>query len=188
MRRALGASGRRLARQFLIEAALLVSAASATALAGAAWAMRALPLLLPADTLEFAPYLRDATVNGRVLTCAALVSVAVLVLFVVTPLVRARRHADGMALVEGARGVAGRTWGRLGSRFVMVELAVAVVLLASAGLLGRSAYRLLHVDLAFQPDASDASAGDPAKPRYATNPQQVVAGRELLARASRIPA
>ncbi len=55
-------------------------------------------------------------------------------------------------LAEGGRGSAGTLWRRFGANLVVVELAVAVVLLAGAGLLGKSFYRLLHVDLGFQPD------------------------------------
>ena len=51
-----------------------------------------------------------------------------------------------------ARGSAGVAWRRLGSHFVVVELAIAVVLLVGAGLLAKSFYRLLRVDLNFQPD------------------------------------
>jgi predicted permease len=41
-------------------------------------------------------------------------------------------------------------WSRLGANLVVVELAVAVVLLVGAGLLGRSLYKLLHVDMGFE--------------------------------------
>ena len=43
-------------------------------------------------------------------------------------------------------------WRKLGAQLVVVELSVAVVLLAGAGLLGQSLYRLLHVPLSFDPD------------------------------------
>jgi macrolide transport system ATP-binding/permease protein len=56
------------------------------------------------------------------------------------------------ALNEGDRGSAGTFWRRLGANLVVLELTIAVVLLVGAGLLGKSFYRLLHVDLAFEPD------------------------------------
>src|SRR6185437_9079426 len=73
-------------------------------------------------------------------------------LFAVTPLVRlpTRELHDGLS--EGGRGAAGTLWRKLGSNLVVAELAIAMLLLAGAGLLGKSLYRLLHVELGFVPD------------------------------------
>src|SRR5579863_5612007 len=70
-------------------------------------------------------------------------------LLAATPVLRLswQRISDGLS--EGSRGAAGRVWSRLGANLVIVELAIAVVLLAGAGLLGQSFYRLLHVDNGF---------------------------------------
>ena len=54
-------------------------------------------------------------------------------------------------IIDGNRSTTGRLWKRFGSNLVIVELAIAVVLLGSAGLLGQSLYRLLHVPLGFEP-------------------------------------
>jgi predicted permease len=54
-------------------------------------------------------------------------------------------------LAEGGRGSSGTLWKRFGSNLVVAELAIAMVLLASAGLLGKSLYRMFHVDLNFNP-------------------------------------
>ena len=74
------------------------------------------------------------------------------VLFSLTPALRLSLVGDAGGLAEGSRGSAGNTWRRLGSKLVVLELATAVVLLVGAGLLGKSLYRLLHVDIGFQPD------------------------------------
>ena len=55
-------------------------------------------------------------------------------------------------MAEGERGSSGNTWHRLGFKLVVLELATAMVLLVGAGLLGKSLYRLLNVDLGFDPD------------------------------------
>jgi macrolide transport system ATP-binding/permease protein len=55
-------------------------------------------------------------------------------------------------LTEGGRGSAGMLWRRMGANLVVVELATAVVLLTGAGLLGKSLYKLLHVDAGFPTD------------------------------------
>jgi macrolide transport system ATP-binding/permease protein len=73
-------------------------------------------------------------------------------LFALTPLVRLPTRELHDSLSEGGRGAAGTLWRRLGSNLVIAELAIAMVLLAGAGLLGKSLYRLLHVELGFAPD------------------------------------
>ena len=73
-------------------------------------------------------------------------------LFALTPILRVPLTTLREGLADGGRGTAGTLWRRFGANLVVVELAVAVVLLVGAGLLGKSFYKLLHVDLAFQPD------------------------------------
>ena len=90
-------------------------------------------------------------------------------------------------LGEGSRGSAGNTWRRLGSRLVVVELATAMVLLVGAGLLGQSLYRLLHVDLQFQPDhLATLTIGAPDS-TYGKDPQSVALGRQIMRRVLRLP-
>jgi macrolide transport system ATP-binding/permease protein len=55
-------------------------------------------------------------------------------------------------LTEGGRTAAGRSWRRVGKSLVVVELAITVVLLVSAGLLAKSFYRLLHEDIGISTD------------------------------------
>jgi macrolide transport system ATP-binding/permease protein len=55
-------------------------------------------------------------------------------------------------LLEGGRTSAGRGWRRLGASLVAIELAITVVLLVGAGLLAKSFYRLLHVDIGIAAD------------------------------------
>ena len=64
------------------------------------------------------------------------------------------------------RGAVSRFWRRLGANLVVVELAIAVVLLAGAGLLGQSLYRLLHVPLGFDPNHLATVARDGSRHEY----------------------
>ena len=86
----------------------------------------------------------------------------------------------------GSRGAAGTAWQRLGSKLVIVELATAVVLLVGAGLLGKSLYQLLRVDLGLEPN--HLAAVTLAAPRtYATNEQLVALERRILDRVAALP-
>ncbi len=69
--------------------------------------------------------------------------------FTLTPVLRLSVSERLAGLKEGTRGSAGTTWRRFGSYLVVAELAITVILLVNAGLLGKSFYRLLHVDPGF---------------------------------------
>ena len=60
------------------------------------------------------------------------------VLFTAAPILRLISRQEGDGLVNGDRSSVNQLWQRLGARMVAVELAVAVVLLTGAGLLGQS--------------------------------------------------
>ncbi len=152
VRGALGASRARLIRQFVTEGLVLVAASSVLGLAAAWGVMHLLLLLIPTNLMGYLPYLQGLGLNPRVVALAAAISLLAAALFSVTPalgLFTSDMRAD---LAEGSRGSAGVMWRRFGTTFVVVELAIAMILLSGAGLLGKSFYRLLHVDLGFQPD------------------------------------
>jgi macrolide transport system ATP-binding/permease protein len=92
---------------------------------------------------------------------------------------------DGLA--EGGRGSAGTLWRRVGANLVVVELAVAVVLLVSAGLLGKSLYRLLHVEVGFQPDHLATTAVALSFATYPKDEQQVEVAKKLVNRLESLP-
>jgi len=152
VRGALGASSARLVRQFATEALLLVVAGSAFGLMLAAWGMRFLLSLLSEDMLGRMPYLLDVGLNGRLVAFTCAVALVAAVVFALTPVLRVSVSARSAGLREGSRGSAGTTWRRFGAYLVIAELATAVVLLVSAGLLGKSLYLLLRVDTGLNPD------------------------------------
>jgi macrolide transport system ATP-binding/permease protein len=152
VRNALGASWSRLFRQFITEALVLAIAGSLLGLLLAGWGMQFLLRLIPADMLANMPYLDALGLNARVAVMALAISLMASVLFALTPLVRISFPNTAEGLKEGSRGSAGTTWRRFGANLVAVELALTVVLLVSAGLLGMSLYRLLQVNIGFRAD------------------------------------
>jgi ABC-type antimicrobial peptide transport system permease subunit len=152
VRSALGASSARLVRQFATEGLLLVALGGTLGLASAAWVMQLLTRLIPAKMMSGMPYLQGLGLSIRVVMFASAIAGLAAILFSFTPAWRLSVFQLRESLTEGGRGSSGTLWMRFGSNLVVVELAVAMVLLVGAGLLGKSFYNLLHIDLGFQPD------------------------------------
>ncbi len=152
VRSALGASSGRLVGQFVTEGLVLVAAGSVIGLTCASWAMQLLTTLIPTDMLNGMPYFRGLGLNTRVLAFSAVIALLAAILFSITPALHFSLSTLREGIAEGSRGSSGKAWGRIGSKLVVVELATAMVLLVGAGLLGKSLYRLLHVDIGIQTD------------------------------------
>ena len=147
LRFALGASRARVASQVIVEAVTLGLAGGVLGTALAALLLRSAAELAPA-TLPRADLIG---IDGRMLTFALVVSVFTGVAFGLVPALRASAAGLREAMGAGARGVAGagtRSRGVL----VVVDLALALLLLTGAGLMLRSVDRLLSVDPGFEPD------------------------------------
>ena len=71
-------------------------------------------------------------------------------------------------------------WRRFGANLVVLELAIAMVLLVGAGLLGKSLYRLLHVELNFQPDHLATVQVALPDAAYSKDAQVVAVQQEIL--------
>ena len=152
VRTALGASKGRLLRQFGAESLVLATLGTVLGLAGASVTMRLLVGLIPADLLDSLSFLRDLSLNPRVLAFAGGVATLAAVLLAIVPTRHVLASDARAALAEGSRGSAGTLWRRLGSKLVVAELALAMVLLVGAGLLGRSLYKMLQVAPGLRPD------------------------------------
>jgi predicted permease len=151
VRGALGASGGRLFMQFATEGVLLVIAGGSLGLVSARWVMHLLVNLIPSQLIGRMSYLEGLGLNLHVFVFAGIIMLLGAMLFSLTPMVRlpAAEILSGMA--EGSRGSSGNVWRRAASRLVAIELATAVILLAGAGLLGKSFYLLLKVDIGLEP-------------------------------------
>ncbi|PYV26344.1 MAG: hypothetical protein DMG27_07110 [Acidobacteria bacterium] len=147
IRAALGAGRGRLVRQFLAESSLLSFVGSALGVIAAQWGVDALVMLAPRNL----PRLGEVSINLAVLFFLLGVSVLVAVGLGVLTAVRATSGDLQAALAEGGRGQGGSLGGqRLGRVIVAGQLAITLVLLVGAGLLGRSLIRVLSIDPGFR--------------------------------------
>lgn len=149
VRSALGASTARLVLQFATEALVLSALSGALGLLVASWTVRALPRLLPADMIGRMPYFETIGLSAHVLVFAGVLSLIVGVVLGLIPIARMSTSQALSGLKEESRGSSGTMWRRVGAPLIVAELAIATILLVSAGLLGKSLYRLLNVDTGF---------------------------------------
>jgi macrolide transport system ATP-binding/permease protein len=187
VRGALGASRRRLLRQFITEAVILSLAASVIGLAAADGAMHLLTGLVPKDILAGMPYLQGLGLTPHVLLFAFAISLIGAALFSLTPAISLSRESMRAGLSEGGRSSSGLHWRRFGSNLVVIELATAVVLLVAAGLFGKSFYRLLQVDPGFEPHNLAILTLSAPGEHYSENEQQISLERRILDRVSALP-
>ena len=187
VRSALGAGRGRLVSQFVTEGLVLVAAGSALGLMSASWTMQLLTRLIPANMLASMSFLHDLGLNLRVLAFAGAIAVLAAALFSLTPTLHFSLSQTREALADGSRGSAGNTWRRLGSKLVVLELATAMVLLVGAGLLGRSLYRLLHVDVGLRPDGLITMYLAAPDSSYGKDVQAIALGRQVVSRIESLP-
>jgi putative ABC transport system permease protein len=150
VRAALGARRTRIVRQLLTESLLLALLGSALGL-GFAWlGIKALMLISPKDLVSF----QSVSLNMTVLLWTLGVSILTGIIFGLAPALHISRLNLNDSLKDGGKSESGQASGsrRLRSALVVSEIALAVVLLASAGLLIRSFIRLQQVDRGFQTD------------------------------------
>jgi putative ABC transport system permease protein len=149
VRSALGAGRQRLVRQFLTEAFLLALVGGALGVIGAFWGVAGLVTLAPANL----PRLDSIAINGPVLAFAFLLSTAVAAGLGAFTAVRATSGDLREDLVEGARGQIGSHGSqRIGRVIVAAQMAITLVLVVGAGLLGRSLMKVLEVNPGFRVD------------------------------------
>ena len=182
MRVALGASRGRLVRQCLTESSVLGISGGALGILLAFVGIHPFVSLWPGSL----PRAENVQLDWRVLLFALGVSLLSSLLFGLAPALRAPARELERSLRGGARSLVGSTR-RLHSGFVMAEVALAVVLLVSAGILGRTLLRLSSLDPGF--NARNVLVAHVAlSPAVLENPTKVrAAWEDLLDRARRLP-
>jgi putative ABC transport system permease protein len=146
IRSALGAGRQRIARQLLTESVTLALVGGLFGFALAAAGVALLKTTLPADT----PRLMDVHLDWRVLIFTGGLAVVTGLVFGLAPALQLSRSPLSESLNSGGRGAAASVSQWLRNSLAIAEVAFAVLLVISAGLLIRSFWALSHVDPGFQ--------------------------------------
>lgn len=185
VRLALGASRARVIRQLLVESALLALAGGASGLCLGVWGCQGLSAMLP--QIEQIT-LGGLTLDGRVFGFTLVVSMVTSLLFGLAPALRASKPDVHEMLKEGTtRSSPGLPRQRLQKALVVVQVALASVLLVGGGLLLQSLYRLMTHDPGFDPrhvltaklHRGGAASADPER--------ETAFWRELFTRLENLP-
>ncbi|MGH9345745.1 MAG: ABC transporter permease, partial [Vicinamibacterales bacterium] len=178
-RRALGVATGRLVRQLLTESVVLASIGALCGVLCASLALQGLLALAP-DSL---PRLDQVTLDGRVLEITVFLAGIVGLLFGLLPAWHLA-SADLTAFLRGARSVVSGGGRRMGHALVAGNVALAVVLLAVGGLLGRSFAHLVRVDPGFEPAGVTTASVALSGPAYAETAPGLAFYRGVLDRLS----
>jgi predicted permease len=183
VRAALGAGRRRLIRQLVTESALLWISAGTAGIAVAVVGVRALLALAPPGRI---PRQHEIGVDATALAFALTASLVTGVVFGLVPAIRATRGAVRNALAATSRTMTGRD-GRLRGALVVAEIALALVLLAGAGLMVQSFVRMRTLELGFKPAKVATMTVDLPDASYQSAASMQEFHRAMLDRLSRAP-
>ena len=185
IRAALGARRIRVVRQLLTESLLLALLGSVIGLAFAWLGIKALVAISPRDLVS----LQSVGLNVTVLAWTLGVSLLTGIIFGLAPALHISRLNLNDSLKDGGKSESGQASGsrRLRSALVVSEIALAVVLLASAGLLIRSFMRLQQVDRGFNTDNVLTMVIRLPEAKYREDPQLVQFFSQALERVRQLP-
>ena len=186
IRMALGASRWRLMRQVLTESLILGGAASVLGLLLALWGVELLIKLLPE---EYA-YLRlqeMVNIDARVLVFTLGVTIATSLLFGLLPAWHASRTNINEQIKDGTRATGGLRHRRARSVLMIAEIALAMVLLVSAGLLIQSFVRMRAAELGFDPNNLVTIGIQMPFSRYPDDQSRVRLIKQVLEQVERTP-
>ena len=181
VRKALGARRTRIARQLLTESLLLALIGGTFGFLLARWGVRLILYVSP----NAIPRADEIGLDWRVLAFALGISLLTGILFGLAPAIQANHVDINETLKQAGRGTTTREW--LRDSLVVVEVATTLVLLAGAGLMVRSFYRLQKVDPGFSVErVSNFSVSLPPR-KYIDENQRIEFFQRLLERIRGLP-
>ena len=183
VRTALGAGRGRLIRQLLTESVVLSLLGAGFGLLLAVWGVELLTNLEP----EGVPRLENVRVDGSVIAFTIVTALVTGVLFGLVPAFTATRGVSSSLKESGRGAVTSRSGTRVRGALVVAELALAVMLLAGAGLLMRSFIKLQSVDPGFKPAQALTFELTLPNARYKEDPQRIAFFDNLLPRLRNLP-
>ena len=149
VRTALGASRLHIIRQLLTESLLLSIVSGALGLLLSVWLTRLLIAVSPPETPRF----NEIAIDANVFLFTLAVTILTAFVFGLAPALTLSRTQMNETLKEGGRqGTSGVARNRIGSLLMVSEIALSFILLAGAGLLIKSFFRLTEVNPGFNPD------------------------------------
>jgi len=200
IRAAIGAGRGRIIRQLLTESVLLSTIGGVLGLVIGALGVRALLAVNPGDIPRIGPEGSAVTLDGTVMGFTLLLSLVTGVVFGLVPALQASRADLNMTLKEtGARGGSGMRQNKARGALVMMEMALATVLLIGAGLLirtfaalhsvapGFDAHNVLTMDTALTGNRFDRTVGVESMTRGALERIHAIPGVEAAAATSYLP-
>ena len=187
IRSALGAGRARIVRQLLTESVLLSVAGGIAGLLAAYWAVPTIVAAIPETDLLAMPALEGLRVEGDILWFSLALSLLTGILFGLAPILQTFNIDLRQSLQEAGRTATGSFHHRLRGALVISEVALAVVLLVSAGLMLKSLKRVLNNDPGFNTENLLTLALSLPDKAYSDGPRQLEFQHELLQRTNSLP-
>ena len=181
VRAALGAERRRIVQQLLTESLMLAAIGGTLGVVLAAWLVK----LFVASRPVTIPRIDLVAVDGRVIAFAAVLSIATGLLFGLVPALRASAPDLLSSLKQTGRG-GGSPSRRLRSALVVIQVALALVLVSGAGLMMRSFSRLMAIPTGFDPEGVVTMRLTLPPAKYAEVPRWLAFHDDLVRRVSAI--
>jgi putative ABC transport system permease protein len=193
VRAALGASRGQLAKQVFIESAILAVLGAVAGVLLALWGLDAIKAIAPGGSASFAPSdairFQEANLDFKVLAFAAALAIGTSLLVGVWPALRVSRSASlTLSLHEGSRGTSdGAQRQRVRSGLVVAQVALALLLLAGAGLTLKSFRNAQNTPLGFNPENILMADVLLPKARYDTDEKVTRFNDQLVERIRALP-